>query len=427
MTEFVYSRKELHVENVSLLDIAKEFGTPTYVYSKSAILKNFSAYQQAGESFGPSNNQPLICFAVKANSNLAILNLLAKQGAGFDIVSGGELMRVLAAGGNPEKVIFSGVGKTADEIKLALTHNIYCFNVESLSELERINEIASEMGTFAPISFRVNPNINARTHPYISTGLKENKFGISHIEALSKYRKAAQMSNIRIVGIDCHIGSQIMEIGPMLEAVDRLIELTDRLAIEGIRLTHIDVGGGLGITYNMEKSTSPQEFVEEVYKKITKWRRDNHLSKSIRVIFEPGRSIVGNAGALLTEVQYLKTTNEKNFAIVDAGMNDLLRPAMYDAWHRVREVAEPKSPSKSWSIVGPICETSDSFTDNRSLSISQGDILSIMSAGAYGMTMASNYNTRARAAEVIVDDDKVHLIRKREEISDLYAGEQLLP
>lgn len=427
MTHFSYLNSTLHAENVPLTEIARQFGTPTYVYSRAALIEYYSAYENACNQYAPQDSPALICFSVKSNSNLAVLNLLARQGAGFDIVSGGELMRVIAAGGDPGKIIFSGVGKTKDEIKLALSHNILCFNVESSSELTRINGIASAMDTIAPISFRVNPDINPKTHRYIATGLKESKFGIPFLEVLDCYRAAATMPHVRVLGIDCHIGSQIMEDAPLLEAVDKLITLVDRLATEGIILHHLDIGGGLGIAYDSEQPVKVNAFVERLYTKINAWRQSKHQGKPIKVIFEPGRSIVGNAGLLLTEVQYLKTNPKNNFAIVDAAMNDLLRPAMYDAWHRVQTVSQRNIPEKRWDVVGPICESSDWLARDRKLAIGQGDLIAFMSAGAYGMVMASNYNTRGRAAEVMIDGSSVHLIRKREDIQDLYANESILP
>lgn len=427
MSHFSHRNGELFAENIPLSVIAEEFGTPTYVYSKAALIENFSAYANACKANGRDEKTALVCYSVKSNSNLAVLNLLHRLGSGFDIVSGGELLRVIAAGGDPRKVIFSGVGKTHEEMRLALQHDILCFNVESTAELNRLNEVAGEMGKQAPVSLRVNPNVDAKTHPYISTGLKENKFGIAFEEALTAYRTAAALPHIRVVGIDCHIGSQLLDDAPLLEAVDRLIELVDRLEAEGIRLHHLDIGGGIGITYDKDKPVAIGDYLDRLFAKIDKWRLLNHKGSPIQVMFEPGRSIVGNAGVLLTEVEYLKHGAVKNFAIVDAAMNDLMRPAMYEAWHGVQPVVQHSGAAKTYDIVGPVCESGDWLARERELTIEQGDLLAIMSAGAYGMTMSSNYNTRGRAAEVMVDGDKVHLIRKREEPSELFRLESLLP
>jgi diaminopimelate decarboxylase len=427
MSHFSYKNGALYAENVPLTDIARQFGSPTYIYSKAALVENFSAYANACRENRRDDSTALVCYSVKSNSNLAVLNLLNKLGSGFDIVSGGELQRVIAAGGDPRKVIFSGVGKTHDEMKLALSHDILCFNVESTAELQRLNEVAGEMGKQAPVSLRVNPNVDAKTHPYISTGLKENKFGIAYEEALTAYRTAASLPNIRVVGIDCHIGSQLLDDAPLLEALDRLIELADRLAQEGIVLHHLDIGGGIGITYDKDKPVAIGDYLGRLFAKIDKWRQQQYQGKPIQVMFEPGRSIVGNAGVLLTEVEYLKHGAAKNFAIVNAAMNDLMRPAMYEAWHGVQPVVQRVSEQKTYDIVGPVCESGDWLARERSLAIEQGDLLAIMSAGAYGMTMSSNYNTRGRAAEVMVDGDKVHLIRRRETPSELFALETLLP
>ena len=427
MSHFSYKNGALYAENVPLTDIARQFGSPTYVYSKAALVENFFAYANACRENRRDDGTALVCYSVKSNSNLAVLNLLSKLGSGFDIVSGGELQRVIAAGGDPRKVIFSGVGKTHDEMKLALSHDILCFNVESTAELQRLNEVAGEVGKQAPVSLRVNPNVDAKTHPYISTGLKENKFGIAYEEALTAYRTAAALPNIRVVGIDCHIGSQLLDDAPLLEALDRLIELVDQLAQEGIVLHHLDIGGGIGITYDKDKPVAIGDYLGRLFAKIDKWRQEQYQGKPIQVMFEPGRSIVGNAGVLLTEVEYLKHGAAKNFAIVNAAMNDLMRPAMYEAWHGVQSVVQRASSPKTYDIVGPVCESGDWLARERSLAIEQGDLLAIMSAGAYGMTMSSNYNTRGRAAEVMVDGDKVHLIRRRETPSELFALETLLP
>lgn len=421
MSHFSYKNGELYAENVALTDIAKKFGTPTYVYSKAALLENFSAYADMCKG-----RDALICYAMKANSNLAVLNLLARHGAGFDLVSGGELLRVLAAGGDPAKCIFSGVGKARDEIRLALSHNILCFNVESIAELYRLNKVAGEMGKIAPVSLRINPNVDAKTHPYIATGLKANKFGIDFDDALATYRTASTLPHLNVIGIDCHIGSQLLDDAPLLEALDKLIDLVDILAKENIPLHHIDLGGGLGITYDDERPVAVQDYVSRVFARIDQWRETRHSGKPIKVIFEPGRSIVGNAGILLTAIEYIKPGTEKNFCIVDAAMNDLMRPAMYQAWMGVQEVIQRNVPPATYDVVGPVCESGDWLARSRSLAIESGDLLAILSAGAYGMTMASNYNTRGRAAEVMVDGDSVHLIRRREEQSELFALESIL-
>lgn len=420
MSYFSYKNGVLHAENVALIDIAKRFGTPTYVYSKAALLENFFAYADMCKG-----NDALVCYAMKANSNLAVLNLLARHGAGFDLVSGGELLRVLAAGGDPGKCIFSGVGKSRDEMKLALSHNILCFNVESVAELHRLNNVAGEMGKIAPVSLRINPNVDAKTHPYIATGLKANKFGIDFEEALATYRTASLLPHLRVTGIDCHIGSQLLDDAPLLEALDKLIELVDTLTAEGIALHHIDIGGGIGITYADEAPVAVRDYVSRVFSRIEEWRKTEHDGKPIKVIFEPGRSIVGNAGILLTKIEYIKPGSEKNFCIVDAAMNDLMRPAMYQAWMGVQEVTQRNIPAATYDVVGPVCESGDWLARARSLAIEPGDLLAILSAGAYGMTMASNYNTRGRAAEVMVDDTHVHLIRRRESPDELFALESI--
>ncbi len=426
MSHFSFQDGVLHAEKTPLARIAQQFGTPTYVYSKAALVENFRSYSDACKAHGRDQDSALVCYAMKASSNLAILRLLKDLGAGFDIVSGGELLRVLAVGGDPQKVIFSGVGKTRDEMRLALSHDILCFNVESIPELHRLNEVAGSVGKQAPISLRVNPNVNARTHPYISTGLKENKFGIAYEEALSTYRIAATLPHIRIVGIDCHIGSQLLDDAPLLEALDKLIELIDTLSKEGIRLHHLDIGGGIGINYQNDQPVAIGDYLSRLFARIDDWRIKTHQGKPIKVLFEPGRSIVGNAGILLTEVQYLKHSEAKNFAIVDAAMNDLMRPAMYEAWHGVEPVVQRTQAAKTYDIVGPICESGDWLAHSRNLAIEAGDLLAILSAGAYGMTMASNYNSRGRAAEVIVDGEHVHLVRKRESAANLFALESIL-
>ena len=414
MNSFTIKNNHLHVEKRALADIAREFSTPCYVYSKDALTQAFNNF-----SAGFADCRHLVCFAVKANPNLAILNLFARLGAGFDIVSGGELARVLAAGGDPKKVVFSGVGKTETEMQAALNAGIFCFNVESASELKRLNQVALSMGKVAPVSLRVNPNVDAKTHPYISTGLKNNKFGVAYEEALGIYEQAASMPGIAIHGVDCHIGSQITELSPFLDAFDRVLALVDALAARGIAVQHIDAGGGIGIAYQGE---TPPEF--SVYAAAM---RAKIAGRDIKLVFEPGRALVGNAGVLLTKVEYLKHTEAKNFAIVDAAMNDLMRPALYDAYHDIQAVSPREGEATNYEIVGPVCETGDFLGHDRRLNLQEGDVLAIMSAGAYGMSMASNYNTRGRAAEVMVDGDACHLIRQREQISDLFALEKILP
>jgi len=405
----------LYVEDVPLAEVAAEFGTPCYLYSRAALEQAYRAYDQALAA-----HPHLICYAVKANSSLAILNLFARLGAGFDIVSGGELARVLAAGGDPAKVVFSGVGKTAAEMRAALTAGIHCFNVESESELARLNQVAGELGKTAAISLRVNPNVDAKTHPYISTGLKDNKFGIAHEHALRVYREAASMAHLRITGIDCHIGSQLTEVAPFGEALDRVLELVTSLQAEGIRLQHIDIGGGVGIRYRDE---TPPEL--DAYASVILARMQG---RSERLVVEPGRALVGNAGWLLTRVEYLKHGETKDFAIVDAAMNDLMRPALYDAWHDILPVQERSDAvTRNYAIVGPVCESGDFLGHDRALALAQDDLLAICSTGAYGMSMSSNYNTRPRAAEVMIDGKQMHLIHARERIENLLAQETLLP
>lgn len=415
MDFFHYRQHRLCAEEVFVADIAAEYGTPCYVYSRATLERHWQAFDQAFQGF-----PHLICYAVKANSNLAILNVLARLGSGFDIVSLGEMRRVLAAGGSPEKIVFSGVGKREDEIRAALQAGIRCFNVEVSGELDRINRVAGELGVVAPVSFRVNPDVDAKTHPYISTGLKENKFGIDIQQALAEYRRAAQMPNIKIVGIDCHIGSQLTETTPFLDALDRVLVLVEQLEADGIQLEHLDLGGGLGICYRDERPPLPSEYISAILQKLG--------NKKVEIILEPGRAIVGNAGILLTKVEYLKPTEGKNFAIVDAAMNDLVRPALYSAWQEIIPAdSERNMGAKEWDIVGPVCETGDFLGKQRMLDLAQGDLLAVRSAGAYGFTMSSNYNSRPRAAEVMVDGARVHLIRARESLEQLWAGERLLP
>ena len=427
MSHFSYQNGELHAENVPLTRIAQQFGSPTYVYSKAALVENFSSYADACKKHGRDDDGALVCYSVKSNSNLAVLNVLGKLGSGFDIVSGGELLRVLAAGGSPRKVIFSGVGKSRDEMQLALSHDILCFNVESIPELHRLNDVAKEMGKRAPVSLRVNPNVDAKTHPYISTGLKDNKFGVAYEDALDTYRVATSLPHINVIGIDCHIGSQLLDDAPLLEAVDKLIELIDTLARENIHIHHLDIGGGIGINYNNDVPVAVGDYLSRLFAKIDAWRAKTHGGAPIKVLFEPGRSIVGNAGILLTEVQFIKHGETKNFAIVDAAMNDLMRPAMYEAWHGVQTVQQRDIAAQTYDVVGPVCESGDWLARERELAIAESDLLAIMSAGAYGMTMASNYNTRGRAAEIMVDGDRMHLIRQRETAADLFKLESLLP
>ena len=425
MSNFDYHHNSLYVEAVSLENIAKRYGTPTYVYSRASLTQNFLAYADACKKHGRGSNGALICYSVKSNSNLAVLNVLSKLGSGFDIVSGGELLRVLAAGGDPRKVIFSGVGKSIEEMRLALTHDILCFNVESIPELQRLNDVAASMNKTASVSLRVNPDVDARTHPYISTGLKDNKFGIAFEDAISTYQEIASLPHLQIIGIDCHIGSQLLDDAPLLEALDKIIELVDKLSDLGIDLHHLDIGGGVGITYDDEEPVPVGDYLHRLFTRIDAWRKAKHSGKPIKVMFEPGRSIVGNAGVLLTEVQYLKHGATKNFAIVDAAMNDLMRPAMYEAWHGVLPVKQRQITPRIYDVVGPVCESGDWLARARTLALEQDDLLAILSAGAYGMTMASNYNSRGRPAEVLVDGDKAILIRKRELATDLFALESI--
>ncbi len=425
MSHFQFRGDALYAENVPLSAIAAAHGTPVYVYSRASLTKNFLAYADACRAHGRGEQQALVCYSVKSNSNLAVLDLLGKLGSGFDIVSGGELLRVIAAGGDPRKVIFSGVGKSREEMKLALSHDILCFNVESIPELHRLNEVAAGLGKRARVSLRVNPDVDPKTHPYISTGLKENKFGIAFEDALATYRVAASLPHLEVTGIDCHIGSQLLDDAPLLEALDKVILLADQLHAEGIHLHHLDIGGGIGITYDDEKPVAVADYLSRLFARIDAWRAERHGGKPICVMFEPGRSIVGNAGVLVTEVQYLKHGATKNFAVVDAAMNDLMRPAMYEAWHGVQPVQRRTAGERLYDVVGPVCESGDWLARERRLSLEPGDLLAIMSAGAYGMTMASNYNTRGRAAEVLVDGDRFSLIRRRETPAELFALESI--
>lgn len=414
MDAFNYRDGELFAEGVALSAIAERFGTPTYVYSRAHIEAQYLAFADA-----LAGMPHLVCFAVKANSNLGVLNVLARLGAGFDIVSRGELERVLAAGGSPDKIVFSGVGKTRDDMRRALEVGVHCFNVESTDELERLQVVAAELGVRAPISLRVNPDVDAGTHPYISTGLKENKFGIAIADAEDVYVRAAQLPNLEVVGVDCHIGSQLTTLPPFIDALDRLLGLVDRLGDCGIYLRHIDLGGGLGVRYRDEEPPLAGDYIKAV--------RERLDGRDLALVFEPGRFIVANAGVLLTQVEYLKHTEHKDFAIVDAAMNDLIRPALYQAWMDVTAVRPRATAARAYDIVGPICETGDFLAKDRELALEEGDLLAVHSAGAYGFVMSSNYNTRGRAAEVLVDGDQAIEVRRRETVAELFAGESLLP
>ncbi|EUC15187.1 diaminopimelate decarboxylase [Paraburkholderia hospita] len=414
---FAYVDGVLHAEGVSAVSLAEQFGTPLYVYSRAALTEAWHAYADAC-----AGRHATVHVAVKANSNLGVLNLFARMGAGFDIVSSGELARVLAAGGKAENTVFSGVGKSVAEMREGLAAGVKCFNVESIPELDRLNAVAGEMGKKAPVSLRVNPDVDAKTHPYISTGLKSNKFGVAFDEARATYRAAAAMKHLDVVGIDCHIGSQITEVAPYLDAVDKLLELVEQIEADGVKIKHIDVGGGLGITYDDETPPDIGDFVRTLLDRIEA-RGHGHRE----VYFEPGRSLVGNAGMLLTRVEFLKPGVEKNFAIVDAAMNDLARPAMYEAYHAIEPVVQRAGDKHVYDVVGPVCESGDWLGRERKLAVEPGDLLAIRSAGAYGFAMSSNYNTRARAAEVMVDGDKAYVVRKREDVKDLFAGETVLP
>jgi len=414
VTYFTYRDQQLYAESVPLARIAEQFGTPCYVYSRAALEAAYHAYDRA-----LTRRDHLICYAVKANSSLAVINLLARLGSGFDIVSGGELERVLKAGGDPGKTVFSGVGKTAAEMRAALAAGILCFNVESESELKRLDRIAGELGKSAPVSLRVNPDVDAQTHPYIATGLKENKFGVPFEDALALYRSAATLANVRVIGIGCHIGSQLTDIPPFVAALQKLLVLVDHLAAERITVTHIDIGGGLGIRYRDEMPPPVADYVQALTACL-----GNHKQK---ILLEPGRSLVGNTGILLARVEYLKHGAHRNFAVLDAAMNDLMRPALYDAWHDIQPVQPRRGPSRRYEVVGPVCESGDFLGHDRELSVAEGDLIAIRSAGAYGMTMSSNYNTRPRATEVMVSGAEMHLIRERESVAQLIATERLLP
>jgi len=412
---FAYHDGELHAEGVPLRRIAEHYGTPCYVYSRAAIEQTYRAFDAAF-----AGHDHLTCFAVKANSALGVLNLLARLGSGFDIVSGGELQRVLAANGDAGRTVFSGVGKTAEEMRQALAARIYCFNIESEPELLRLDRIAEAAGATAAVSLRVNPDVDPRTHPYIATGLQQNKFGVAYDEALRLYRRARKMPHLVIAGIGCHIGSQLTQLDPFIAALDRILELADQLGKEGIALSHVDVGGGLGIRYRDESPPAFADYARALTNRIG--------SRPLRLLLEPGRALVGNAGILLTRVEYLKQgAAGRNFAVVDAAMNDLMRPALYDAFHDIRPVTAANGGGAIYEVVGPVCESADFLARARELSLRENDLLAIMSAGAYGMSMSSNYNTRPRAAEVIVDKEQVNLVRKRETIDELMAPERLLP
>ena len=414
MDAFNYRDGELFAEGVALSAIAERFGTPMYVYSRAHIEAQYRSFTDS------LNGVPhLVCYAVKANSNLGVLNVLARLGAGFDIVSRGELERVLAAGGQADKIVFSGVGKSREDMRRALEVGVHCFNVESSEELERLQVVAAEMGVRAPISLRVNPDVDAGTHPYISTGLKENKFGIAIADAEDVYIRAAQLPNLEVLGVDCHIGSQLTTLPPFLDALDRLLALIDRLGDCGIYLRHIDLGGGVGVRYRDEEPPLIADYIQAVRERIE--------GRDLALMFEPGRYIVANAGVLLTQVEYLKHTEHKDFAIVDAAMNDLIRPALYQAWMNVTAVTPRNSEARAYDIVGPICETGDFLAKDRQLALEEGDLLAVHSAGAYGFVMSSNYNTRGRTAEVLVDGDQAFEVRRRETVAELYAGESLLP
>ncbi|UCE88889.1 MAG: diaminopimelate decarboxylase [Pseudomonadota bacterium] len=415
MDHFDYRDGRLFAENVALEDVAARFGTPCYVYSRATLERHWRAFDAA-----LAGHAHLVCYAVKANSSLAVLNVLARLGSGFDIVSAGELERVLAAGGDPARVVFSGVGKRADEMRRALEAGIHCFNVESEQELERLNTVAAELGVQAPVSVRVNPDVDAKTHPYISTGLRDNKFGVDITAAPLLYARAAQLANITVRGVDCHIGSQLTDTAPFIDALRRVLALVDKLADQGIVVEHLDLGGGLGICYRDEMPPEPADYARVLGEELN--------GRALRLIIEPGRAIAGNAGVLLTQVEYLKCSEHKNFAIVDAAMNDLMRPALYDAWQAIVPVTQHSmEPVRQYDVVGPVCETGDFLGKDRALSVAPGDLLAVRSAGAYGFSMSSNYNTRPRAAEVMVDGASMHLVRERETVQALFAGETLLP
>jgi len=411
---FSYQDGTLYAERVPLVEIAERFGTPSYVYSRAALEFAYREFSQAC-----SGHDVLICYSVKANSNLAVLNLLARLGSGFDIVSGGELARVLAAGGSAAKTVFSGVGKSEAEMRRALEAGVLCFNVESEGELARLAAVARSMGKVAPVSLRINPDVDPGTHPYVATGLRESKFGIAYDAALPLYREAAKLRELRVVGIDVHIGSQITDVEPFVAALEKVLEFVDVLEATGLHLEHLDLGGGLGIRYRDEAPPAVEDYLQRLFQRLGR--------REIRILFEPGRSLVGNTGLLLTRIEYLKHGGAKNFVVADAAMNDLLRPALYDAWHEVLPVTRRNGPAQRYDIVGPVCESADFLARERTLAVAAGDLLAIMSAGAYGMTMSSNYNSRPRSAEVMVDGKTTHLVRDRESAESLFASERLLP
>lgn len=416
MNHFEYKNNQLFAEDVAIADIIAEYGTPAYIYSRATLERHWHAFDNA---FG--SHPHLVCFAVKSNSNIALLNVMARLGSGFDIVSQGELERVLAAGGDPAKVVFSGVAKSHTEIQRALEVGIRCFNIESISELHRINEVAGKLGKIASISLRVNPDVDAHTHPYISTGLKENKFGVSVTQAREVYRLAKTLPNVKITGMDCHIGSQLTELQPFLDATDRLIVLMEQLREDGIELHHLDLGGGLGVPYNGEEPPHPTEYAKALLEKLKGY-------KNLEIIIEPGRAITANAGILVTKVEYLKQSEDRNFAIVDTGMNDMIRPALYEAYMQITEVDKTLSREKAvYDVVGPICETSDFLGKQRELAVAEGDLVAMRSAGAYGAAMSSTYNSRPQAAEIMVDGNQAHLIKARATFADLWRLEKLLP
>jgi diaminopimelate decarboxylase len=415
MEYFPYRDGKLYAENVAVSEIADTYGTPCYIYSRAALEAAFGEYRQA-----LADCDHLVCYAVKANSNLAVLNVLARLGAGFDIVSAGELERVVAAGGEPGKIVFSGVAKKPGEMARALQLGIHCFNLESAAELEVLNRVAGELGVVAPVSVRVNPDVDAKTHPYISTGLRENKFGVTMEEALQVYQRAAALSHIEVIGLDCHIGSQLTQLSPFLDALRRLLQLIDTLAGIGIEIRHLDLGGGLGVRYRDETPPSISDYIAAIRRELG--------TRKLKLMFEPGRSIAANAGLLVTRVEYLKPTPLHNFALVDAAMNDMIRPALYQAWLDIQPVERhDHAPKLSWDVVGPVCETGDFLGKGRELSLEQGDLLALFGAGAYGFSMSSNYNSRGRAPELMVDDDRVHLVRERETIADIMRTERCLP
>lgn len=415
MDHFNYRNGELFAEDVPVSEIAERFGTPAYVYSRATLERHYRAYDDALKG-----RPHLVCYAVKANSNLAVLNVMARLGAGFDIVSAGELERVIRAGGDPARVVFSGVGKQEWEMKRALEAGVRCFNVESDTELDRLNAVAGELGKRAPVSLRVNPDVDAGTHPYISTGLKENKFGIDITEAPEVYARAAAMPNLEVIGVDCHIGSQLTTVSPFLDALDRVLSLIDALAEQGITIRHLDMGGGLGVTYDHEQPPQPSDYVKALAERLGE--------RELELVLEPGRSIAANAGIMLTRVEFLKCTEHRNFAIIDAAMNDLIRPALYSAWQAIiPAVPRQDGEEKAWDLVGPVCETGDFLGKDRMLRLEAGDLLAVRSAGAYGFVMSSNYNSRNRPPEIMVDGEQVHVVRRRETLEDQLGPESCLP